>query len=505
MRAALTGSWDPTGIEVAFYRPLTTMLYALRFQWLGLDAPLYHALSLALFGLCAGLCGVFVHRATGRPGSAVVATAAYITLPVMPAAQVAWITNQMHLAESLLVLSAFLCWQWAQDRGGWHRWAAVFGLAAAACLVKEDAFMLLPTLLVLHVLWRVLVARERPWMPPVWVLVATVTVLGALLGLRWLALGKLGGYGVPSHDAAIANFWRGPRAVLAFSRIPPPWRPALKYATFSLLASAAAAALFTFRRARGEAFTVLAGLVILFGFNLPFALVSKPEQYHLIGLGGALIVSGCLSLLWQGWSNRFARGFVATFGVVMVAAMAWNSRTMASPWAPLSPSTLEQDQIVLGWAAVPEDLRDALDRKLKDRDEGPTRLGDRLPVVGYGLGGWETNPYGWRYRWTGPRVTMLVRPGAREMVLQVSASVMPHGQPVRIGLSVNGHPVPPVVLTSPAATTIPVSLRHPGPWWRPETTWVEMEVSPTWRPKSLDPSSSDERELGVMLGPVVVR
>jgi hypothetical protein len=37
---------------------------------------------------------------------------------------------------------------------------------------------------------------------------------------------------------------------------------------------------------KGELFVVVSGLIVLVAFNLPFALVSKPEQYHLIGLSG---------------------------------------------------------------------------------------------------------------------------------------------------------------------------------------------------------------------------
>src|SRR6476619_6673052 len=49
--ASFHGPWDATGVEAAFYRPLTVAFFALRFKAFGYDAGPYHCLSLALFAL----------------------------------------------------------------------------------------------------------------------------------------------------------------------------------------------------------------------------------------------------------------------------------------------------------------------------------------------------------------------------------------------------------------------------------------------------------------------
>jgi hypothetical protein len=495
------GSWDPTGVEATFYRPLTAAFFALRFQVLGLDAHAYHALSVLLFGICAGLSGWFVLRAGAAAGTAVGTTLLFVAHPVMPVAQVAWITNQMHLVESLVVLAALLAWQAARTRdGSW--WGLVFVLAAAAFLVKEDAIMLLPVVFALEAAWQLLVQWRPIESRKVLVLIASgAGLLGGLLALRWAMLEQTGGYGWPGWEAAGPNFWRGPRAVLAFSRIPPPWRPALCYTTIALFAAAALATLLRFRLVRREAFVCASGVAALTLFNLPFALVSKPEQYHLIGLGGVLAIAGCLGVLAEALGRRSWLAWGG--GVVLAAAMLPGSIGLARNYAPFGTVTRASDEIVLGWDVVPTELRDAVRRKNHAGLPGPLRLGASLPLVSYGMYGWETNPYGWRYRWTGDRAVVLVAPGTRAVVLPVSAAVMPSGDPVTVAVSVNGAAPRSFRLTNTGMTKLRVPLASPRPWWRwPGTTWVEVRVSPTGTPSVLDRGSSDHRALGVMLGEV---
>jgi hypothetical protein len=66
----LDHSWDPTGIEPNFYRPLSAWWYALRFSIFGLNAKAQHLVSLAGMTLCALLAGLFVWRETNRPYTA---------------------------------------------------------------------------------------------------------------------------------------------------------------------------------------------------------------------------------------------------------------------------------------------------------------------------------------------------------------------------------------------------------------------------------------------------
>src|SRR5205814_3428634 len=100
---AFHGPWDPAAIETAYYRPLTICLYAARFALLGVNAHAYHLTSLALFALAAALFAVFTTRASGSRVAGALGAAAFIVHPGMPYAAVAWVTNQMHLAELVVV------------------------------------------------------------------------------------------------------------------------------------------------------------------------------------------------------------------------------------------------------------------------------------------------------------------------------------------------------------------------------------------------------------------
>ena len=89
VRGAFRGPWDPAGIELPFYRPLTIAFYAARFSAFGLNADAYHALSLALFAAAAMLAGAFAWRLTGRPAAGALAAVAFSVHPAMPYALVA--------------------------------------------------------------------------------------------------------------------------------------------------------------------------------------------------------------------------------------------------------------------------------------------------------------------------------------------------------------------------------------------------------------------------------
>jgi hypothetical protein len=104
--ATFTGSWDRSGIMVPFYRPLTIVFHALRFELFGLDPTLHHASSLTLFALTAVLVAWFVFRLTARAWAAVIAMLFFVCHPAMPYSLMAWITNQMHLLQILTVLGA---------------------------------------------------------------------------------------------------------------------------------------------------------------------------------------------------------------------------------------------------------------------------------------------------------------------------------------------------------------------------------------------------------------
>jgi hypothetical protein len=118
LRAAFRGPWDSSGIELPFYRPLTVAFYAARFEWFGLEARAHHALSLALFSLAALLLGTFVSGVSRRRWTGTLAVLLFVAHPSMPYALAAWITNQMHLVETIVVLLALVWWWWVARMAG---------------------------------------------------------------------------------------------------------------------------------------------------------------------------------------------------------------------------------------------------------------------------------------------------------------------------------------------------------------------------------------------------
>jgi hypothetical protein len=118
---AFHGTWDAAGIEPAFYRPLTIVLYALRFRAFGLNESAHHAASLIAFATAGGLLATLAWRITGRG-----ATGAWVALfwtvhPNAPLSLAAWLTNQMHLAQTLVIVLS-LWWWWRIKAATWGWW-----------------------------------------------------------------------------------------------------------------------------------------------------------------------------------------------------------------------------------------------------------------------------------------------------------------------------------------------------------------------------------------------
>ena len=88
LRRAWLGSWDPTGIEPAFYRPLTAALYATRFHLFALNATAMHYVSLIGHGVCAVLLGWFLRREGAAVSLAAFGSWLYAVHPAFPYAQV---------------------------------------------------------------------------------------------------------------------------------------------------------------------------------------------------------------------------------------------------------------------------------------------------------------------------------------------------------------------------------------------------------------------------------
>ncbi len=257
----LYGSWDPTKIESDFYRPLTAAWFAARFALVGLNGVMSHALSLAAMIACAWLAGLFVRRETGSDRAAIFATGLYAIHPAFAYSQAVWLTNQMHLLASLVVLTSLLVWQRVRDRPAVAWWPLVV-LQLVGFGIKEDLVMLAPLLVALTALRR-LMRGDLP--RPQWPVTITGLALPvACFGLRYAMLGRLGGYGPAPHaPQAWANFITGLLGV--FRQVPArrPWQAEASAFSQAVLLAGAAGSLVR----RREAHLLATGLVLALVFR----------------------------------------------------------------------------------------------------------------------------------------------------------------------------------------------------------------------------------------------
>jgi hypothetical protein len=381
--AAFRGSWDQTGIMVPFYRPLTVALHAARFELFGLDADTHHRVSLGLFALAATLAGVFAARVSGLVGAGLVTTALFVTHPSMVYAQVAWITNQMHLATSVVVLGAMTWWGFVAARRSVGWWLPLVALGVIAFLFKEDGIMLLPLLVVLHVLRRAIVERELPAPPRAFLLCAILIPVG-LFWLRGEALGELGGYGRPTAERAWANYTLGLERVFRLLPAHRPWQSAAS----AFVSALALTGVLAWRSASpGTRFLIAGGAATALAFNLPFVFVTKHEQMHLVAAGAALMLGGCATAVVQGLRWRALQAAAAAVLAAGTLACAAVARHVSTDFAPYGSIVLAGDEIVRGWAAVPREIRDYLARKTEPGAAAhlPANPARALPIVVYGL------------------------------------------------------------------------------------------------------------------------
>lgn len=137
LRDAATAS-DPEGVTVDVYRPARTLLYALQWQAFGAAPAGWHAVSIGLHLLAAGLLWrLLIGLLPGAPGAVALAAALYAVHP-KTSEVVAWVSSQGDLLAQGLSLAALLL----LVRPGAAPALLGLGAFALACLAKESALML---------------------------------------------------------------------------------------------------------------------------------------------------------------------------------------------------------------------------------------------------------------------------------------------------------------------------------------------------------------------------
>jgi hypothetical protein len=501
VRAAFHGPWDPSGVELPFYRPLTIAFFAGRFELFGLDARAHHAASLALFALAALLTGAFVWQLSRRLTAAAFAALVFATHPSMPYALAAWITNQMHLLETLTVLAA-LCWWFAvrARHAGW--WLPLLLMGTAAFLIKEDGVMLLPAIAALHGLRRRLIEPALAPVPRTFLALAAL-LIAALLLARHAALEGLESYAVPTAAGGWRNFWWGLDRV--FRLVPPdrPWQPVASW--FAMLLPVAG--LLAWRRTAPEVRFVLgAGAILATAFNVPFVFTTKLEQLHLVATGAVLVLAGSAACLMSALTSRAWRagaGLVLAGGIASFATVA---RDISTDFAPDGPIALSLDEIVRQWAAVPEELREYLRRKpdaIKDGTFSPNPL-DTLAVVAFGLHPPERSPDGVTYRWMAqPWIELHIAPDARLAEIPLRHEFRAFREPARARVFADGRLVDTLLLADGSWRVTRFALLAAGTSRRSHR--VRLTIPHAWQPSSIIPGSTDERTLGLQVGEILIR
>ena len=492
LRAAATGNWDTYGVMVPFYRPLTALWYAARFEIFGLDAAPQHVLSIAGVVFSALMLGLFVRREGASAVASVFAAVAFAAHPSLPYAMGVWLTNQMHTLTTIVVLAALLVWQRRRDmtdasliRRHWP----IVALTVIGFGLKEDAIVLPLAIVALTWLRARLQASARG--DVVSLAVGAIGVIAALVAARYLALGTLGGYSRPGLARMWTNFTAGLDHVVRQVPADRPWQLLTSVLLTSLLLAGIVAA---FRRSALTGRYLLAvGLTLVLAFNLPFALVTKQEQYHLLIAGAAVALAGAVEALRALTRDRW-RVAVGAIALATTMPMALVARDAVHDFEPCSAITLSTDQLAAGWYSVPVEIKQWMQRKTAACQRGaPIPALTALPIVTWGAYDEERDERGRPWRWTTGRVVMLV--AADLQTVRILLRDPTPNTPVTVRMSGPGG-VTPMALPAGQWQYVDVPISSPSvlPW---RGRRARFTVSPTFVPAELDPKSTDTRALGV--------
>jgi hypothetical protein len=545
------GPWDPTGIESAFFRPLTAMLFAARFDLFGLNSATMHAVSVAGHALCALLVALVLAREQAHRGVALFGAWIYAIHPLFPYSQVSWLTNQMHLTQSAIVLAALLVWQSVRERGlGW--WLPIAALAVGSFLVKEDGVMLLPALGALTLLRVWLLQRPAPRR---WVLLAlaAMATTAALVAFRHDRLGRLGGYGAISLEQGVTNLrkgieqavflwpttriwqavaagvgiaaaltgaaaaWRSRARIVAAAAllvaaalaltIPAAFSSRVSYSVLAWqgLASGVAIAALALgagaaiaRRDRHAGWLIALGLLLALAFNLPFVFVSKREQFHLLALGAVLAMSGAAQAVLPGVSSIMRRRAAWAVAVAATAPFLAGARHLGADFLPCAPPVLAADREARGWWVVPDEMRGWLDEKAARCAAGQSLPAlTELPLIVWGLHEEQRDESG-VFRWTADQAVHLVREDAAALTLAMRRPDATASAPVRVTIE-DGRAARTVTLDSGEWTYATVTLERGVRSRLRRGHLVVLTVDRWFVPAVRDPRSADLRRFGVQL------
>jgi len=274
-------------------------------------------------------------------------------------------------------------------------------------------------------------------MPPMPVLLTAAALLVALPYWRYVALGRhLGGYGMPAFDKGWSNLSRGWDVFLQ-RPAKRPWQAAAGWYSLACLVPGLATALL--RRNWSSLYLLGCGALVAVSFNLPFYLVAKAEQYHLVGLGCVIVLAGGLDALHTAWRSTGIRQTLGTAGAAAALCFVPVTRNIATDFAPCSAITLNTDEIVLGWWVVPYEVKEWLRQKPATCKAAgvPVPLNEALTTATWALGR-ETDESGAPVHWTRDRAVVLLRPSTLRANVTVRSPVASKAETTTVVLHSDG-------------------------------------------------------------------
>jgi hypothetical protein len=308
--------------------------------------------------------------------------------------------------------------------------------------------------------------------------------------LRRELLGGIGGYRATlTQDGMLTNLIKGPSQTLFLQPVGS-WGTAAQ--AWGMTAALVLGLVLGWRRSDWRRlFLIGLGVLMVFLFDLPFALITKREQYYALTLGAVLAFAACSDVVVQSLWPR-VRPLAMLLFAIIVATMSQRSAAARDLYAPFSDSTLATDRFVEDWAAVPSEIREWLHRKITTRQV--SSLSRDLPYAVFGAGDLEKDPRGNLFRWTGKRVWIYAKADARRVTFTLRAgSGERPSRPFIVDVSGGHTPTPNLRLEPGQQQVVEVDFRRlarlPG-----SMPFVRIDIDHTWTP-----GAHDTRRLGVIL------
>ena len=346
------GSWDITGYSPPFYRPLAVWADTAAFSLFGFNESWLRFVALAELAVGASLVGQFVRREGAGIWFGALAAVLYAVHPAVSASAGPWWFEQNHRLAVICAVTALLTWQSRRAALSWRAWWPVHVWILAGSLFKEDVLVLAPVLLLFQ-WWRARLLRDVPF--PSLMFIGRISAgWAAWFMARWWLLGAIAGAPIGGPDGTLADavrhglrgMWRvfiEVRAMQGESLI------THQIATLLLIVVSLAGVTAWWLGASNRARLLMGqGLALGLGANVLAAIASFPTRYHLMAIGGVLLLSGAL----VAWHDRFTGPRRPTVAIMAVAlALSFSTASRASVWLyrPCTSANLHLDTQLRVW------------------------------------------------------------------------------------------------------------------------------------------------------------